>query len=79
MQETHKASLYRVNFCKLCPVFCSVIGATIISIGFYTVMWGKAKEELGDDCNAAKPESSCAQKVPLLQGYNATKLQDEQV
>lgn len=57
----------------------SVIGATIISIGFYTVMWGKATEELGDDCNAAKPESSCAQKVPLLQGYNATKLQDEQV
>ncbi|KAJ6965577.1 hypothetical protein NC652_003453 [Populus alba x Populus x berolinensis] len=57
----------------------SVIGATIISIGFYTVMWGKAKEELGDDCNAAKPESSCAQKVPLLQGYNATKLPDEQV
>ncbi|XP_011045220.1 PREDICTED: WAT1-related protein At3g28050-like isoform X1 [Populus euphratica] len=56
----------------------SLIGATIISIGFYTVMWGKAKEELGDDCNAAKPESSCAQKVPLLQGYNATKLQDEQ-
>jgi len=56
-----------------------VIGATIISIGFYTVMWGKAKEELGVDCNAAKPESSCAQKVPLLQGYNATKLQDVQV
>eukprot|EP00258_Populus_trichocarpa_P032842 XP_024448861.1 cysteine-rich receptor-like protein kinase 8 [Populus trichocarpa] len=33
-------------------------------------MWGKAKEELGDDCNAAKPESSCAQKVPLLQAFD---------
>ncbi|CAK7328209.1 unnamed protein product [Dovyalis caffra] len=58
----------------------SVIGATIISIGFYTVMWGKAKEELGGDCNiAGNPECSSAQKVPLLQSYNITKLQDEQV
>ncbi|KAF9666298.1 hypothetical protein SADUNF_Sadunf16G0215100 [Salix dunnii] len=57
----------------------SVIGATIISIGFYTVMWGKAKEELGDDFNTASPESPSAQKVPLLQGYKAAKLQDQQV
>ncbi|KAL6579570.1 hypothetical protein OROMI_009786 [Orobanche minor] len=26
----------------------SIIGATIIVIGFYTVMWGKAKEEFGE-------------------------------
>jgi drug/metabolite transporter (DMT)-like permease len=48
----------------------SIIGATIISVGFYTVMWGKAKEdvdesgEIGDD-----PESVSNPKVPLLRSY----------
>lgn len=49
-------------------LFCSLIGATIISIGFYTVMWGKAKEEIGEDCEGGSLESpQAAQKVPLLQ------------
>ncbi|KAI9178520.1 hypothetical protein LWI28_027487 [Acer negundo] len=39
----------------------SVIGAIIISLGFYTVMWGKAKEEIAEDNEVGK--------VPLLQGY----------
>ncbi|KAL5860432.1 hypothetical protein ACOSQ3_001739 [Xanthoceras sorbifolium] len=39
----------------------SVIGATVISLGFYTVMWGKAKEEMGEEYEVGK--------VPLLQGY----------
>ncbi|KAA8548067.1 hypothetical protein F0562_004672 [Nyssa sinensis] len=48
----------------------SVIGATIIPIGFYTVMWGKAKEEMGDDCETGNLESSSStQKIPLLQSY----------
>ncbi|KAJ0111719.1 hypothetical protein Patl1_02688 [Pistacia atlantica] len=46
----------------------SLIGATIISIGFYTVMWGKAKEEIGEDSEGCSLESpDAAQKVPLLQ------------
>ncbi|KAL1824612.1 hypothetical protein DCAR_0312692 [Daucus carota subsp. sativus] len=46
----------------------SAIGAMIISIGFYTVMWGKAKEEMGvgrlDVESLGSPPS---QKTPLLQ------------
>ncbi|KAK3033553.1 hypothetical protein RJ639_032401 [Escallonia herrerae] len=47
----------------------SVIGATIISIGFYTVMWGKAKEEMGEDNGISNLESPSVQKSPLLQSY----------
>ncbi|XP_044465273.1 WAT1-related protein At3g28050-like [Mangifera indica] len=48
----------------------SLIGATIISIGFYTVMWGKAKEEIGEDSEGGSLESAqAAQKVPLLQKH----------
>ncbi|KAL0450635.1 UNVERIFIED_CONTAM: WAT1-related protein [Sesamum latifolium] len=51
----------------------SIIGATIIAIGFYTVMWGKTKEELVElDVVTADLESSAAQKYPpLLQSYRA--------
>lgn len=49
---------------------CSIIGATIIAIGFYTVMWGKAKEELGEyDVDTIDLESTTTQKHPLLQSY----------
>ncbi|XP_022739811.1 WAT1-related protein At3g28050-like [Durio zibethinus] len=48
----------------------SLIGATIISIGFYTVMWGKAKEEMADDCgNGTTMDPPSSYQVPLLQSY----------
>ncbi|KAE9620052.1 hypothetical protein Lal_00040379 [Lupinus albus] len=46
----------------------SIIGATIISIGFYTVMWGKGKEEKEEDVNSLQ-ESLSTENVPLLQSY----------
>lgn len=46
----------------------SVIGATIISIGFYTVMWGKAKEDMIHD-EVINLESSSTPRSPLLQYY----------
>lgn len=50
--------------------FYSLLGATIISIGFYTVIWGKAKEEIGEDYVVGSLESpSTTQKAPLLQSY----------
>ncbi|KAL4653537.1 hypothetical protein ACB092_01G310900 [Castanea dentata] len=50
----------------------SLVGATIISFGFYTVMWGKAKEEIGLDHEVGSLESpSTTQKTPLLQSYKA--------
>ncbi|XP_052625419.1 WAT1-related protein At3g28050 isoform X1 [Lactuca sativa] len=44
----------------------SVIGAMIISIGFYTVMWGKSKEDLVKD-EVINLESSSTPRSPLLQ------------
>ncbi|KAI9121477.1 hypothetical protein K1719_008510 [Acacia pycnantha] len=49
----------------------SLIGATIISIGFYTVMWGKSTEEV--DKNDGRVESPNAENVPLLQGYDTER------
>ncbi|XP_009599994.1 WAT1-related protein At3g28050-like isoform X1 [Nicotiana tomentosiformis] len=46
----------------------SVLGATVIAIGFYTVMWGKAKEMPEYD-DSSDLESSSAQKFPLLHNY----------
>ncbi|KAL3624212.1 hypothetical protein CASFOL_033028 [Castilleja foliolosa] len=53
-----------------------IIGAAIIAIGFYTVMWGKAKEELGDfEVDHTDLESSTSQKYPLLQSYKSEEVQ----
>lgn len=52
----------------------SLIGAAIISIGFYTLMWGKSKEEMSEDCGVGDLESPPSQKVPLLRN-----LEKEQV
>ncbi|KZV57709.1 hypothetical protein F511_03169 [Dorcoceras hygrometricum] len=46
----------------------SVIGATIIAIGFYTVMWGKSKEEMiGFDETGDLESPSSTLKHPILQ------------
>lgn len=52
---------------KILCAFCSLVGATIISIGFYTVMWGKATEEV--DESVLSQESPTTENVPLLQSY----------
>lgn len=44
--------------------FCSVIGAIIISVGFYVVMWGKVKEEVVEDNSSLE---SPGISDPLLQ------------
>jgi hypothetical protein len=44
-----------------------LIGAIVIVIGFYSVMWGKAKEKkMGEEAGVRSLESS-REKVPLLQ------------
>ncbi|KAK3407768.1 WAT1-related protein At3g28050 isoform X1 [Eucalyptus grandis] len=44
----------------------SLIGATILAIGFYIVMWGKGKEEMVEESAEIRSDSSSFQKVPLL-------------
>ncbi|KAL3526444.1 hypothetical protein ACH5RR_011100 [Cinchona calisaya] len=50
----------------------SILGATVIALGFYTVMWGKTKEEM-EDCDEISSisilDSAANQKLPLLQKY----------
>ena len=52
------------KFLKL--MLCSLIGAVLIVVGFYFVMWGKATEEKVVERGVKHLESSC-HNVPLLQ------------
>ncbi|KAK7339426.1 hypothetical protein VNO77_20091 [Canavalia gladiata] len=45
----------------------TVVGAVILSFGFYGVIWGKAKEEVSEDIDIGPSSSG---KTPLLQSYN---------
>lgn len=45
---------------------CSVIGSLIISLGFYSVMWGKAQEDKGDKLPVADMTDTSSESVPLL-------------
>ncbi|MED6109649.1 hypothetical protein PIB30_035644 [Stylosanthes scabra] len=49
----------------------SVIGATIISIGLYTVLWGKSKEEAEEDVvGSIESVTTSDENVPFLHSYN---------
>lgn len=54
----------------------SILGATVIAIGFYTVMWGKAKEM--PEYSSDDLESSAAQKFPLLHNYKNESISNKQ-
>ncbi|TKY74150.1 WAT1-related protein [Spatholobus suberectus] len=44
----------------------SVIGAAVVVIGFYAVIWGKTQEKVEEDCTVYSSESS-DNEVPRLQ------------
>ncbi|CAJ2675088.1 unnamed protein product [Trifolium pratense] len=50
--------------------FGTVVGAVIISIGFYAVLWGKSKEELNEDFDIGRVSLPSNTKTPLLKGSN---------
>jgi len=54
----------------------SVVGATILSVGFYAVIWAKAKEEESSEKCFGTLGSSFAVKTPLLK---SNKVEDMQV
>jgi hypothetical protein len=56
-----------VFICVYSLPFCSIVGATIISIGLYVVLWGKALEEIEEDVGTL--ESPSTENAPLLQSY----------
>ncbi|GFP86485.1 wat1-related protein at3g28050 [Phtheirospermum japonicum] len=47
--------------------FGSLVGAVILVIGFYAVIWGKAKESKMAKVNEASDVESRGHSVPLLQ------------
>ncbi|KAJ7974527.1 WAT1-related protein [Quillaja saponaria] len=55
----------------------SLVGATIISIGFYTVMWGKATEEKdNEEQGVGSLASTTTQIAPLLQSYKSERAKE---
>ncbi|CAL0312741.1 unnamed protein product [Lupinus luteus] len=51
----------------------TVVGAVILSFGFYAVIWGKAnEEELSEEFEEGGNEQLPNSKTPLLQGSNVT-------
>ncbi|KHN23566.1 WAT1-related protein At3g28050-like [Glycine soja] len=50
----------------------SIVGAAIVSFGFYAVLWGKATEEIEEEVDY--PESPATENVPLLQSYGTENL-----
>jgi hypothetical protein len=56
-----------VLICVYFFALCSIIGAIIVSIGLYGVLWGKATEEIEEDVGTL--ESPSTENAPLLQSY----------
>ncbi|XLV03533.1 hypothetical protein S245_017870, partial [Arachis hypogaea] len=53
-----------------------IIGATVISIGFYTVMWGKATEEKEEEVVGSHESPTTEHEhVPLLQNCKTVNSQ----
>ena len=48
-------------------IFCSLIGAVIIVVGFYAVLWGKYREEKNSEKMVENLESPSCHNVPLLE------------
>jgi len=46
---------------------CSLVGSVAIVVGFYSVMWGKAKEQKKDLAISVGNVEPNKKKVPLLQ------------
>ncbi|RVX10515.1 WAT1-related protein [Vitis vinifera] len=64
--ELSDIMIFRAMIMK--PFFLDiVIGAAIIALGFYTVVWGKAKEEKMAEDIAACGVNTSSHRVPLLQ------------
>ncbi|GAU47303.1 hypothetical protein TSUD_283720 [Trifolium subterraneum] len=56
----------------------SIVGATIISIGLYAVLWGKASEETEEDI-VGTLESPSTENSPLLQNYRTDQTFEKKI
>jgi len=52
----------------------SVVGAVIIAIGFYTVLWAQSKEENAKGLQVDRLSSPSAQASPLLEFHESNVL-----
>ncbi|KAK6928302.1 EamA domain [Dillenia turbinata] len=53
----------------------SLVGAIMICIGFYAVLWGKANDEKGENCKGSL-EAPSSLKTPLLEGSHVHRKKD---
>lgn len=56
-----------LNYYGSILLLCSVIGAAVIALGFYAVIWGQAQEDKTIGNRGVCCSESCSPKVPLLQ------------
>lgn len=47
--------------------YCSVVGSVVLVVGFYAVIWGKAKESMMKKGTEVGNVESTGHEVPLLQ------------
>ncbi|KAL9252510.1 WAT1-related protein [Drosera capensis] len=56
----------------------SIVGATVIILGFYAVMWGKAKDEICEELPAPNDVESSAHKTPLLHSADVKQVDGDE-
>lgn len=50
---------------------CSLVGAIVVVVGFYAVVWGKAKEGTTiEKVEGSKSSESNGKRMPLLHSYS---------
>lgn len=71
-------SIYDINFhifllyIQLIEIYiCSMIGAFICGVGYYTVLWGQIKDEEINKLDDRGKNSFMDEKVPLLQDQDS--------
>lgn len=57
--------------------FSSVVGAIILLLGFYAVIWGKAHDEDTEDCGSDNLRAPFDGKTPLLQNYRVKDVESD--
>ncbi|GMN42468.1 hypothetical protein TIFTF001_011676 [Ficus carica] len=55
----------------------SVVGAIILLLGFYAVIWGKAHDKDNENCGSDNLRASSDGKTPLLQNYRDREVESD--
>ena len=59
--------IVHISNLRLSDNLCSLLGSVVVVAGFYTVMWGKAKEQKVDVVKSSVSSNLDDKVAPLLQ------------